>query len=181
VAPSREGQRYSYDSGSRLDPATDDVVFLPSSVPPINGKEDVDEMYRAFFRRYREIKHETVIEEVRGAGDWAFLWGTDELHLTPESGETEIHMQGKGLSILKRHSDGSWRFWRGINNMTQRPLSEYRWYSATVIFQTGRYSYARVGSETRTVRRASAAIERAADRERRREQTDECRASHTRA
>ena len=37
-----------------------------------------------------------IVEEVRVAGDWAFLWGTDELHLTPESGEPEIHMKGKG-------------------------------------------------------------------------------------
>jgi len=104
-----------------LDLVTDDVVFLPSSVPPIKGKEAVEEMYRAFFPRYREIRHEAVIQELRVAGDWAFLWGTDELRLTPESGETEIHMTGKGLSILKRQSDGSWRFWRGINNMTQKP------------------------------------------------------------
>jgi uncharacterized protein (TIGR02246 family) len=107
-----------------LELVTDDVVFLPSSVPPIKGKEAVGEMYRAFFPRYREIKHEAAIEEVRVAGDWAFLWGTDELRLTPESGETEIHMKGKGLSILKRQSDGSWRFWRGINNMTQKPPAQ---------------------------------------------------------
>jgi hypothetical protein len=73
-------------------------------------------MYRAFFPRYREIKHEAVIEEIGIAGDWAFLWGTDELRLTPESGEP-----GKSLSILKRKSDGSWLFWMGINNMTSQP------------------------------------------------------------
>ena len=104
-----------------LELVADDVVFLPSSMPPIKGKEEVEKMYQAFFPQYREIKHEATIEELRVAGDWAFLWGTDELRLTPESGETEIHMKGKGLSILKRQSDGSWRFWRGINNMTQRP------------------------------------------------------------
>jgi uncharacterized protein (TIGR02246 family) len=107
-----------------LELVADDVVFLPSSMPPIVGKEAVEEMYRAFFPRYREVKHEAVIEEVRVAGDWAFLWGADELRLTPESGETEIHMKGKGLSILKRQTDGSWRFWRGINNMTQRPTAQ---------------------------------------------------------
>src|SRR5690242_6289283 len=106
-----------------LELVADDVVFLPSSVPPIKGKEEVERMYRAFFPRYREIKHEAVIEEVQVAGDWAFLWGTDELRLTPvrrqlvipESGEAEVHMKGQGLSILQRQPDGSWRFWRGIN------------------------------------------------------------------
>jgi uncharacterized protein (TIGR02246 family) len=107
-----------------LELVTDDVVFLPSSVPPIKGKEEVGKMYRAFFPQYCEIKHEAIIEEIRVAGDWAFLWGTDELRLIPESGETEIHMKGKGLSILQRQSDGSWRFWRGINNMTRQPTAE---------------------------------------------------------
>jgi uncharacterized protein (TIGR02246 family) len=100
---------------------TDDVVFLPSSVLPIKGKEEVEKLYRAFFSQYREIKHEAIIEEVRIAGEWVFLWGTDELRLTPESGGTDTHMKGKGLSILKRQADGSWRFWRGINNMTPQP------------------------------------------------------------
>lgn len=104
-----------------LELVADDVVFLPSSMPPVKGKEEVEKMYRAFFPRYREIKHEAVIEEIRIAGDWAFLWGTDELRLTPESEEPNIHLKGKGLSILKRKSDGSWLFWRGINNMISQP------------------------------------------------------------
>lgn len=107
-----------------LELVTDDVVFLPSSMPPIMGKEGVEKLYRAFFPQYREIRHEAIIEEVRIASEWAFLWGTDELRLIPESGGTDIHMKGKGLSILKRQSDGSWRFWRGINNMTLQPPTE---------------------------------------------------------
>ena len=103
-----------------LELVADDVVFLPSSVPPIKGREEVGKMYQTFFPRYREIEHEAIIEEVRIAGDWALLWGVDELRLTPESGAPEIHLKGKGLSILKRQSDG-WRFWRGINNMTPQP------------------------------------------------------------
>lgn len=109
------------DTAAILELVADDVVFLPSSMPPVKGKEEVGRMYRAFFPCYREIKHEAVIEEIRIAGDWAFLWGTDELRLTPESEEPSIHLKGKGLSILKRKSDGSWLFWRGINNMTPQP------------------------------------------------------------
>jgi len=107
-----------------LELVDEDVVFLPSALPPVRGKQEVEQMYRNFFPRYREIRQEAGIEEVRIAGDWAFLWGTDELRLTPQSGEPEIHMKGKGLSILKRQSDGSWKFWRGINNMTPRPAEE---------------------------------------------------------
>jgi hypothetical protein len=63
-------------------------------------------MYRVFFPIYREIKQEAAIEELRVAGDWAFLWGTDELRLMPDSGETGIHMKGKGLSIGKHQAAG---------------------------------------------------------------------------
>jgi hypothetical protein len=59
-------------------------------------------MYKAFFPRYRDIRQEATIAEIQIAGDWAFLWGIDELHLTPESGEPEIHLKGKGLSIFQR-------------------------------------------------------------------------------
>ena len=103
-----------------LELVDDDVVFLPSTLPPIRGKKEVERMYRTFFPQYREVKQEEVIEEVRIAGDWAFFWGTDELHLVPESGGAEIHMRGKGLGVLKRQADGSWRFWRGINNMVKQ-------------------------------------------------------------
>ena len=119
----REARR-AKDIDAILELVTDDVVFLPSSLPPTEGKGAVEEMYRTFFPRYREIRHEAIIEEVWVEGDWAFLWGTDELCLMPESGETETNLKGKGLSILKRQSDGSWRFWRGINNMTQTPPSQ---------------------------------------------------------
>jgi ketosteroid isomerase-like protein len=90
-----------------LELVADDVVLLPSSRPPIKGKKELGKMYRTFFPRYREIKHEAIIEEIQIAGYWAFLWGTDELRLTPQSEEPAIHLKGKGLSILKRKSDGS--------------------------------------------------------------------------
>ena len=99
-----------------LELVADDVVFLPSTLPPMRGKNEVEQMYQDFLPRYREIEQRAVIEEIRVAGDWAFLWGIDELRLVPEAGGAEIRMKGKGLSVLKRQSDGSWRFWRGINN-----------------------------------------------------------------
>jgi uncharacterized protein (TIGR02246 family) len=119
--PSIKMAEKARDIPAILELVADDVVFFPSSLPPVKGKDEVEKIYRAFFPRYSEIQHEALIEEVQVAGDWAFLSGIDELRLIPESGETEIHMKGKGLSILKRQPDGSWRFWRGINNMTPQP------------------------------------------------------------
>ena len=98
---------------------TEDIVFLPGTIPPVRGKAAVEELYRSAFAQYRQIEQLAAVEEVQIAGDWAFLWGTDELRLQPESGPL-VHMKGKGLSVLKRQADGTWKFWRGINNMTVR-------------------------------------------------------------
>jgi ketosteroid isomerase-like protein len=65
--------RQAKDINAILELVSDDVVFLPSSVPPIKGKEEVEKLYRAFFPQYREIKDEAIIEEVQIAGEWAFL------------------------------------------------------------------------------------------------------------
>jgi uncharacterized protein (TIGR02246 family) len=62
------------DISAILELVADDVVFLPSTLPPIRGKNEVEKMYREFFPRYREVKQQTNIEEVRVGGDWAFVW-----------------------------------------------------------------------------------------------------------
>ena len=74
------------DTDAIIEMVADDVVFLPSSAPPIKGKAAVEQMYRAFFPQYSEINQTAIIKEIQISGDWAFLWGTDELRLRPESG-----------------------------------------------------------------------------------------------
>jgi ketosteroid isomerase-like protein len=56
------------------------------------------------------------VEELEVAGDWAFAWGSETVTLVAQTGGSPIHMQGKGMSILKRQPDGSWKIARGINN-----------------------------------------------------------------
>jgi uncharacterized protein (TIGR02246 family) len=95
---------------------TDDVVFLPPGFPPIRGKQAVQEMYATFFAQFAEVEQTVSIEEIEAAGDWAFAWGSEKLVLTPKGGGAAVQMEGKGMTILRRDADGSWRFARGINN-----------------------------------------------------------------
>jgi uncharacterized protein (TIGR02246 family) len=95
---------------------TDDVVFLPSRVPVIRGKPAIAAMYRTYFSDY-EIEHHASNEEIQVSGEWAYAWGSEELLLRPVSGDPEIRLTGKGMTILRRCADGLWRFARGINNL----------------------------------------------------------------
>jgi uncharacterized protein (TIGR02246 family) len=95
---------------------TEDVVFLPPGFPPIRGRQAVEAMYRSFFPQFSRVEQEAVSEEVEVMGDWAFAWGLESIVLVPQSDGTPIRMHGKGLSILKRQADGSWKCARAINN-----------------------------------------------------------------
>lgn len=79
-------------------------------------------MFSRFFPQFSSVEQTAVTEEIVVAGDWAFLWGTETFILVPQGGAAPIQMQGKGMSILRRQTDGSWKFARGINNiMPQTP------------------------------------------------------------
>ena len=105
---------------------TDDAVFLPPGFPPIRGKQAVEAMYQSFFPQFTRVEQTVSMEEVQVAGDWAFLWGTEQFTLVPQAGGAPIEMQGKGMSILKRQPDGSWKFARGINNTLPKPAATGR-------------------------------------------------------
>lgn len=100
---------------------TEDAVFLPPGFPPIRGKQAVERMYTGFFPQFSSVEQTAIVEELEVAGDWAFAWGSETLTLVPQTGGSPIHMQGKGMTILKRQADGSWKIARGINNSGLRP------------------------------------------------------------
>jgi uncharacterized protein (TIGR02246 family) len=105
---------------------TDDAVFLPSGLPPIRGKQAVETMYRSFFPQFSSVEQTVSIEELEVVGDWAYAWGTEKFTLVPQAGGPPIEMQGKGMSILKRQPNGSWKFARGINNSLPKPAAPGR-------------------------------------------------------
>jgi uncharacterized protein (TIGR02246 family) len=94
---------------------TDDIGFLPPGMPPIKGKDAVSELYRSLFAQF-DVDQAAHSEETEVAGDWAYSWGTETLTLSPLAGGPSVCLRGKGLTILRRQHDGSWKFARGINN-----------------------------------------------------------------
>ena len=94
---------------------TDDVVFMPHNAPSIVGQAAVEQTYRAVFAAF-EIDQTFVPEEIQVGGDWAFVRGTDAIEMKPRAGGDTVVVRGRGISILRRVEDGSWRFARGITN-----------------------------------------------------------------
>ena len=98
-----------------LDLVTDDVVFMPHDAPSIVGRAAVEQAYRAVFAAF-EVEQTFAPEEIQVGGDWAFVRGTDAIEMKPRAGGDPIAVRGRGISILRRAEDGSWRFARGITN-----------------------------------------------------------------
>jgi uncharacterized protein (TIGR02246 family) len=103
------------DSARLLSMVTDDVVFLPPGLSIITGKKAVEAMYAAFFPQFSKVELQATIVELRIAGDWAFAWGNEILTLMPAVGGAPIQARSRGMSILARQSDGSWKFARAMN------------------------------------------------------------------
>jgi uncharacterized protein (TIGR02246 family) len=98
---------------------TDDIIFLPINSPPVVGKEAVEAMYQIFFDRF-SFEHTASISEIRVSDNWAFIWGSEKLILTPKIGGASVELNGHGMSILQRDGLGVWRFARGINNLSPK-------------------------------------------------------------
>jgi uncharacterized protein (TIGR02246 family) len=94
---------------------TDDVVIMPSNMPSVVGKNAVGEMLRAFFACFL-VDRTITPEEVQVGGDRAFARWRDSLTLRLISGGPPISVQARGVSILHRDTDGTWRFARSITN-----------------------------------------------------------------
>lgn len=101
---------------------TEDAVFMPPGQPLIRGKSQVEGLYKMSFEKF-EMDQTFQIEEIQICGDWAFVWGVDSAVLTPADGGPVVHGRGMGISILQRQQDGTWKFSRGINNMTRQELT----------------------------------------------------------
>jgi uncharacterized protein (TIGR02246 family) len=109
------------DIAKLMDMLAEDIVFLPPGFPPIRGKQAVEAMYKGFFEQFSKVEQTSSLEEVEVAGDWAFAWGTESTVLFLQAGGAPIQLAGRGLSILRRQPDGSWRFARSLSNSAPQP------------------------------------------------------------
>ena len=90
----------------------DDVVFLVPGHPPMRGRAAFAAGQAGL--RDVDIDGRSEIEEIRVLGDWAYVWTTLSIVVTPKSGGAPVRRSGPTLSILRRQH-GKWVIVRDAN------------------------------------------------------------------
>jgi ketosteroid isomerase-like protein len=85
---------------------TDDAVWMPPDQPPLIGKDAWWSWIGGGWDQSTLQQHTTNHKEIVIAGDWAFEW-----HTETQVGEGWQH-NSKGIWILQRQNDGSWKIAR---------------------------------------------------------------------
>ena len=93
----------------------DGAVLMPADQPAFNGKEEIPRWYDAAFQQSAyDLSFQ--MAEVVVAGEWAFARWTVSGTLTPQTGGDPASVSSKGISILQRQADGSWKIARFMFN-----------------------------------------------------------------
>jgi ketosteroid isomerase-like protein len=90
-----------------------EVVRIQPGRPAEIGKTEIyanDKRWEAKPDRARTLCYKSEIKDVRVAGEWAFEWG----YISYKDSSNPKPMRGKVLRVMKRQSDGSWKFARVI-------------------------------------------------------------------
>jgi uncharacterized protein (TIGR02246 family) len=83
---------------------SEDVVFMPTDFPVVEGRDAV----RAFMEKFPRVKEfEPRIVDVDGRDDLACLRGTTNMTVEPEPGKP-VRMTGKWLVTCRKQPDGRW-------------------------------------------------------------------------
>ena len=91
---------------------SDDCVKLGVPGPAVVGKKAMQEVYeklRADYPDFKVLKYAPEIQDVQVADGWAIEWVYYEATYKISAKESPVGTRRKGLRVLKRQSDGSWK------------------------------------------------------------------------
>jgi len=91
-----------------------DAVRLSAGRPAEIGKAVIyadDKRWEASKDRERTLSYVPEVKDLQIAGDWAFEWGYATGSIRDAAGKT-VQIRGKQLRILRRQTDGEWKFAR---------------------------------------------------------------------
>jgi uncharacterized protein (TIGR02246 family) len=94
---------------------TEDGEFWSHGRPALKGREAVRQAFLAAVAEY-DIEQEWESVERIIAGDWALDRGIERNVVIKKSDGTRIEVTQRGFSVLRKESDGWWRFARGMTN-----------------------------------------------------------------
>ncbi len=99
---------------------TEDGVIMPPDAPALIGQEAIRTGIQTFFDQ-NTLEIAFSLDEVVVAGDWAFARDTTAGTQIPKAGGEPTEDSGKGIFILQRQLDGSWKIARRIFNNNNPP------------------------------------------------------------
>ena len=88
------------------------IRFLPDRPAEIGAAVIYvhDKQWEKGSERERSLCYDLEIQDIQIAGDWAFEWGYGSYKIA--KGDKEIIQYGKVMRVMKKQSDGTWRFAR---------------------------------------------------------------------
>ena len=92
--------------------AEDAVRFNPGS-PPAVGKQAIqaeNEKVHAQYPGFKVLSYAPAFKDVQIADGWAIEVGYFEATYKLSAKDNPVSLQDKGMRVLKRQSDGSWKF-----------------------------------------------------------------------
>jgi ketosteroid isomerase-like protein len=101
------------DPKELIDVWTEDGVRLNPGSPPVVGKQAIavdNEKNRVQYPEFRVLKYAPDIKEVQIADGWAIEVGSVEATYRLSANDNPVSVHDKGMRLLKRQSDGSWKF-----------------------------------------------------------------------
>jgi ketosteroid isomerase-like protein len=114
----------SQDPNLLIDVWTEDGVRLEPGRPALVGKKAIqadNEKGRAGHPGFKVLSYAPEFKELQIANGWAFEWNNLEAKIKmPPEESPPLSIHAKALRVLRRQSDGSWKFARVIWNQSEQ-------------------------------------------------------------
>jgi len=92
------------------------VRFIDPDRPDIVGKDSLRAWGQPFFEAFTMREGNETVEELRVAGDLAFIRYQFDGQYTPKGEGEPIDVRGKGILVLQLGDDGAWKITHNIWN-----------------------------------------------------------------
>jgi len=105
------------DIEALLELRTDDAVEIFSGALPLIGKDAIRTEWNQQITDVTEQFKERTIEEIRLAGDWAFVRYSFIYTVTPWAGGESIDSNCNAVLVIRRQPDDLWKIhWEMVNS-----------------------------------------------------------------
>ena len=103
------------NDGSIVDLGTEDAVVMYADAPAVTGRDALRARQQAIYDQ-ATFEETRSVDEVVISGDWAFVRWAGTGTMTPKDGSEPSVFDRKGIAILQRQPDNSWKMARVIWN-----------------------------------------------------------------